>query len=219
MEKEKSNFAPLSENRISPSSEKTETPRKFGSFENRRTARESQKRTSSPFSQFERIILETKRTSKTTAGGRRFSFASLGLVKDKNKGLVSFSYSKGKEVSTAFQKMLKKAHRNFAHFSKKIPTSQVFIPASSTIPHNIEISYKTITLLIKPAPSGTGIRAGGVLRKIFKMIGFKDISAKIIGSGNNLNITRAAFLALSKINWNKNKKSLISEEKVNKQGV
>ncbi|MCE8163490.1 MAG: 30S ribosomal protein S5 [Candidatus Moeniiplasma glomeromycotorum] len=195
MEKEKINLTPSS---FAPGSKPVggseRSPRKFSSFT---------KRASSPFLQLERVILETKRITKVTAGGRRFSFASPGLIKDKNKKLVTFAYTKGKEVPTTFQKMFKKAQKSFAHFSGKTPTWQVFPSSLSTIPHDIQFNYKTITILIKPAPPGSGVRAGGVLRKLFKTIGIKDVSAKIIGSGSNLNVTRAAFLALSKINWNK----------------
>ena len=138
MEKEKNNLTPSSFTPGNkPTGEPGRSPRKFSSFS---------KRTSSPFLQLERVILETKRITKVTAGGRRFSFASPGLIKDKNKKLVTFAYTKGKEVPTAFQKMFKKAQRTFAHFSGKTPTRQVFPSSLSTIPHDIQFSYKTIII-------------------------------------------------------------------------
>jgi small subunit ribosomal protein S5 len=200
MEKEKTNFAPSSEPSAKPSSEQVGTPKNFSSFETKRKPRENQKKRFSLTSQFDRVVLETKRTTKVTAGGRRFSFASPGLIKDKNKKMVTFAYTKGKEVPVVFQKMLKRAQRTFAHFSKEKPTLKVFPFSPRTVPHDIEVSYKNVLLRLFPAPPGSGIRAGGALRKLFKMIGFRDVSAKIIGSGSNLNVTRAAFLALSKIN-------------------
>src|SRR5688500_18214085 len=119
MEKPKINLTPSS---FEPGSKKTgeaeKTPRRFSSFS-------ENKRKSLPFSQFERVILGTKRITKGTAGGRRFSFASPGLIKDKNKKLVTFAYTKGKEVPTAFQKMLKRAQRIFTNFSQNVPTPHV----------------------------------------------------------------------------------------------
>src|SRR5947209_18339725 len=111
MEKEKINLTPSAfESSNKKPSEPERTSKKFSSFT---------KRNSSPFLQLERVILETKRITKVTAGGRRFSFASPGLIKDKNKKLVTFAYTKGKEVPTAFQKMFKRAQRTFTHFSGK----------------------------------------------------------------------------------------------------
>src|SRR5271170_6832392 len=129
MEREKINPTPSPfESGSKKSSEPERAPRKFSSFS-------ENKRKSSPFFQLERVILETKRVTKVTAGGRRFSFASPGLIKDKNKKLVTFAYTKGKEVPTAFQKMFKRAQRTFTHFSGKTPTRQVFPSSLSTIPH------------------------------------------------------------------------------------
>ncbi|MCE8162617.1 MAG: hypothetical protein I3273_02425 [Candidatus Moeniiplasma glomeromycotorum] len=211
MEKGKNNLVSPSKVSSEFSNEKVKTSKSFSNFETKKNPRENQKKRFSLSSQFDRVILETKRTTKVTAGGRRFSFASPGLIKDKNKKLVTFAYAKGKEVPATFQKMLKRAQRTFTCFSKEKPTAKVFPFSSRTVPHDIEVSYKNILLRLFPAPPGSGIRAGGALRALFKMIGIKDISAKIIGSGSNLNVTQAAFLALSKINWDKNKK--LSEEK------
>src|SRR5947209_18080242 len=85
--------------------------KEFSTFETRKRNWEERKKPFSPFAQLERVVLRTKRVTKVTAGGRRFSFASAGLVKDENKKLVTFAYTKGKEVPNTFQKMLKKAKR------------------------------------------------------------------------------------------------------------
>ena len=72
-----------------------------------------------------------------------------------------------------------------------------------TIPHDICINYKATTIFFKPTPPGHGIRAGGILNKLFKYLEIKDVSAKIIGSRNKLNVIRAAFLALDKLTGKK----------------
>ena len=209
---EKNNLSPSSEPNTNQTNKQFETPKNFSNFRTEKKFSENRKRKFSPSAKLERIILETKRVTKVTAGGRRFSFASPGLVKDKDKKLVTFAYTKGKEAATTFRKLFQKAQRSFARFSKTKPTPTIFPFSPRTIPRDIEISYKNILLRLFPAPPGSGIKAGGALRKLFKMIGFKDISAKIIGSGSNLNVTRAAFLALSKINWGENKETNSNEE-------
>jgi small subunit ribosomal protein S5 len=205
MEKEEKNNLPSSslESDSSQTLEQTETSKKLSDFETKKKFFENRKKKPRFSTSLEKVILETKRTTKVTAGGRRFSFASPGLIKDKDKELVTFAYTKGKEAFTTFQKLLKRAQRTFAHFSKKNPTSKVFVSSPRTIPYDIEVSHKNVLLRLFPAPPGSGIRAGGALRKLFKMIGFKDISAKIIGRGSSLNVISADFLALSKINWDK----------------
>src|SRR5436305_13108204 len=111
MEKEKTLNPTSSLPTDKSTNEPERTPKRFnGSFTN--------KKKFSPFPQIERVVLGTKRVTKVTAGGRRFGFASSGLVKDKNKKLVTFVYTKGKEVPMTFQKMFKRDQRTFEHFSQ-----------------------------------------------------------------------------------------------------
>ncbi|WNE40552.1 MAG: hypothetical protein mread185_000009 [Mycoplasmataceae bacterium] len=136
-------------------------------------------------------MLTNKRVVKVTKGGRRFSFTSLVLVKDEEKNAVAFAHSGGKEVMTAFRKSLRKAQ-------KKAIT---YFPANTrTIPRDIVVKYKATKLFLKPTPPGSGIKASENLSKLFKYLGIKDISAKIIGSRRNkLNVVNAAFLALDQL--------------------
>src|SRR5215813_13955643 len=85
-----------------------EPEKKISGAETGKRTSENWRKKPSFFAQFDREILETKRTTEVTAGGRRFRFASAGLVKDKTKNLVTFAYTKGKEVPATFQKMLRK---------------------------------------------------------------------------------------------------------------
>ncbi|CAI2162690.1 6826_t:CDS:2 [Funneliformis geosporum] len=139
---------------------------------------------------FEREILKTYRPVKVTKGGRQFSSASLVLIKDIDKKSISYAHEGGKETMTAFRKSFQKAQKKLIAYFPNQPR---------TIPRDIEIKYNATKLILKPTPPGSGIKAGEVLSKIFKYLGIKDVSAKIIGSRNKLNVIRAAFLALDEL--------------------
>jgi small subunit ribosomal protein S5 len=136
-------------------------------------------------------ILANKRVVKVTKGGRRFSFTSLVLVKDEEKNSVAFAHSGGKEVMVAFRKSLRKAQKKSITY---------FPPSTRTIPRDIVVKYKATKLFLKPTPPGSGIKASETLSKLFKFLGIKDVTAKIIGSRRNkLNVVHAAFLALDEL--------------------
>jgi len=119
----------------------------------------------------------------------------LVLVKDEEKKAVSFACAGGKEAISAFRKSVKKAQKKLL----------VYFPIPPrTIPHVVVVNYKSTTVFMKPVPPGNGIKAGGVLSKLFKFLEIKDISTKIIGSRRNkLNVIRAAFMCLDKLTGKK----------------
>jgi small subunit ribosomal protein S5 len=139
--------------------------------------------------------LEIKRVVKVTKGGRRFSFTSLVLVKDEEKKAVGFACAGGKEVVTAIKKSSREAQKKLiTYFPKK----------TRTIPRDITVRYKATKIFLKPTPPGSGVKAGGVLNKLFKFLEIEDISAKILGSrSNKLNVMRAAFKALNSLTGKK----------------
>jgi small subunit ribosomal protein S5 len=139
--------------------------------------------------------LEINRVVKVTKGGRRFSFTSLILIKDEDKKSVAFAYAGGKEVLTAIRKASKEAQKKLiCYFPEK----------RRTIPKSITVKYKATKIFLKPSPEGNGVKAGGILNKLFKFLEIENISAKIIGSRRNkLNIMRAAFIALDKLTGKK----------------
>lgn len=148
-----------------------------------------------PRSHIKSETLETKRVVKATKGGRRFSFTSLVLIKDEEKNAVAFANSGGKEVIVAFRKSFNKAQKKLITY---------FPSPARTIPRDIVVSYKATKIFLKPTPPGSGIKASGALSRLFKFLGIKDVSAKIIGSRRNkLNVIRAAFLALDKLTGKK----------------
>ena len=118
------------------------------------------------------------------------------LVKDEEKKAIAFAYSSGKEAMIAFRKSIRKAQKNLITYFPFPPR---------TISQDVTVSYKATKVFLKPAPPGSGIKAGSVLNKLFKFLEIKDISAKIIGSRRNkLNVMRAALMALDKLTVRKN---------------
>lgn len=140
-------------------------------------------------------MLQLKRVTKVTKGGRRFHFSVLMLVKDDKKKAIGFASAKGNEVSSAIKKAVRKAKKKLVNY---------FPVNTRTIPHDIFLKFKSTKIMIKPAPLGNGIKAGSSLNIIFKFLEIKDVSAKIIGSNNRLNVVRGAFLALDKLTGKKN---------------
>lgn len=138
----------------------------------------------------QRQILETTRPVKVTKGGRRFSFTRLVLIKDEEKKAVAYARGKGKETIESLKKAYRKAQKKLLSYFPDPPR---------TIPRDVIVDYKATRLILKPTPSGSGIKASEMLSTLFKYVGIKDISVKIIGSSNKLNVIRAAFLALDEL--------------------
>ena len=141
-----------------------------------------------------REVLETTRPVKVTKGGRRFSFTSLVLIKDKEKKAVAYARGKGKETMVALQKACRKAQKKLITYFPNPPR---------TIPYQVLVKDGATKIFFKPSPPGSGIKAGGVLSKLFKYLEIKDVSAKIIGSRNKTSVIRVAFKALDKLTGKK----------------
>ena len=126
-----------------------------------------------------------RRCSCVVKGGRRFSFAALIVVGDKN-GRVGYGYGKGKEVPVAIEKATKKANR--ALFNVPL--------VEGTVPHEIVGRFGTSRVLLMPASAGTGIIAGGTVRSVLEAAGITDILTKVRGSTNSVNVVKATINAL-----------------------
>jgi small subunit ribosomal protein S5 len=131
-------------------------------------------------------LVRLNRTAKVVKGGRRFSFAALTVVGDR-KGSVGFGFGKANDVSEAIRKSIDRAKRNM----RKLPALH------GTIPHEIAGKYKSSTVILKPACSGTGIIAGGPVRAIMEAAGVTDILSKSLGARNQINVVKATFDAIS----------------------
>jgi len=133
-------------------------------------------------------LVKLNRTAKVVKGGRRFSFSALTVVGDQ-KGKVGFGFGKANDVTEAIRKSIDKAKRNM-----------IFIPLKNgTIPHEIQASYKSSAVLLKPACSGTGLIAGGAVRAVMEAAGATDVLSKSLGSSSSVNVIRATFEAAKQL--------------------
>lgn len=135
-------------------------------------------------------LVSVNRCTKVVKGGKNMSFGALVVVGDK-KGKVNFGTGKAKEVADARSKAFTNAKKNL----KKIPLKE-----GRTVHHDVEGNYGACKVIIRTAPSGTGVISGGVMRTIFEALGIKDVVAKSIGSNNPYNVILATFDALLNIN-------------------
>lgn len=136
----------------------------------------------------EEKVIQVNRVSKKTKGGNKMRFAALVVVGDRN-GNVGVGLGKSSDVSSAIAKG--------ASIAKKKMISVSIV--KDTIPHMILIKQGAAQILLKPAPSGTGIIAGGAVRAVVEAAGIKNISSKILGSDNRASNVYATFAALSEL--------------------
>lgn len=135
-------------------------------------------------------VIEIKRVTKVTKGGKRFKIRAVVIAGNKN-GKVGIGIEKGDDVSQAVNKALNSAIKN----SINVPI------INDTIPYNVDGKVSAAKVLIKPAKQGRGIIAGGSVRLILELSGVKDVVAKIIGvTKNPLTNALAALTALNKLN-------------------
>jgi small subunit ribosomal protein S5 len=133
-------------------------------------------------------LVGINRVAKTVKGGRNFSFAALVVVGD-GKGRVGFGTGKAREVPEAIRKATDTAKKNMIH---------VALREGRTLHHDIEGHYGAGRVVIRSAPAGTGVIAGGPMRAIFESMGVQDVVTKSTGSQNPHNMIKATFDALAR---------------------
>ena len=133
-------------------------------------------------------LVAINRVSKTVKGGKRFGFAALVVVGDQ-KGRVGFGKGKAKEVPEAIRKATEQAKRGMI----RVPLRE-----GRTLHHDIEGRHGAGRIVMRSAPTGTGIIAGGPMRAVFEMLGVQDVVAKSIGTQNPYNMIRATLDGLRK---------------------
>ena len=137
-------------------------------------------------SEFTEKLVHINRVAKVVKGGKRFGFAALVVLGDL-KGRVAFGHGKAREVPEAIRKATEAARRALV----RVPLRE-----GRTVHHDSFGRHGAGRVLIRAAPPGTGIIAGGAMRAVFEMLGVQDVVAKSLGSTNPYNVVRATFDAL-----------------------
>jgi len=131
-------------------------------------------------------LVHINRVAATVKGGRRFSFAALMVVGDQ-KGRVGFGHGKAREVPEAIRKATEEAKKTMI----RVPLRE-----SRTLHHDGQGRWGAGKIMMRAAPAGTGVIAGGPMRAILETLGVQDVVAKSVGSSNPYNMIRATFEAL-----------------------
>ncbi|MDJ1157283.1 30S ribosomal protein S5 [Chelatococcus sp. SYSU_G07232] len=139
-------------------------------------------------SEFVDRLVHINRVAKVVKGGRRFGFAALVVVGDQ-KGRVGFGHGKAREVPEAIRKATEAAKRSLV----RIPLKE-----GRTLHHDVAGRWGAGKVVLRAAPAGTGIIAGGPMRAVFETLGMHDVVAKSLGSSNPYNLVRATFDALKR---------------------
>lgn len=134
-------------------------------------------------SEFDSAILDLARVTRVTEGGKHLSFRACVIVGDK-KGRVGMGLDKGKDVQIGVEKATRQAKKHLIH----VPT------INGTIPHPVFCKFKAAQVMIKPAPNGSGIIAGGPVRVILELAGVPNASSKILGKTKNKIVLAEATL-------------------------
>jgi small subunit ribosomal protein S5 len=146
--------------------------------------------------ELEEKIVQVNRVSKKTAGGNRFSFSVLVVVGDK-KGRVGVGLGKAPDVTSAVKKGSRKAQKRM-----------ISLPLiDGTIPHEVRVKFGAAKVLLRPAPEGSGVKAGGAVRSVVEAAGIRNITSKVLGTKNQATNVYACFEALKKLRMAKGRES------------
>jgi small subunit ribosomal protein S5 len=134
-------------------------------------------------------VVAINRVTKVVKGGKNMSFAALVVVGDPSAGVVGYGSGKAKEVPQAIRKGIESAKKNLI----KVNLTQ------TSVPHAVLGRFGSGIVLLKPAPEGTGVIAGGAVRAVMTSAGVQNVLTKSIGTANPHNVIKATFNALSRL--------------------
>ena len=158
---------------------------KRGNFSGKRKDDRRERAPRREASEFDKQVVQVRRVQKVVKGGRTLRFSALVVVGDR-KGRVGIGIGKSKEVSAAIEKATTVAKKNVVN----IPI------VNNTIPHNTIGNFSATSILLLPAPEGTGVIAGGSARSVIELAGIKNIVTKRHGSSNRMNCVKATMAGL-----------------------
>jgi small subunit ribosomal protein S5 len=136
--------------------------------------------------EFDQKIIEVARVARVTEGGKRMSFRATVVIGDR-LNRVGIGMGKGLDVTMAVNKAVNKAKKKML----RLP-----LTAGGSLPHAVAAKFGAAKIMMKPAPIGTGIIAGGVMRMVLELGGVKNVTAKMMGSSNKINNAKATMSAL-----------------------
>ena len=134
-------------------------------------------------------VVSINRVTKVVKGGKNLSFAALVVVGDPSAAVVGFGSGKAKEVPQAIRKGIESAKKNLFRINL----------TQTTVPHTVVGRYGSGMVLLKPAPEGTGVIAGGAVRAVMTSAGVQNVFTKSIGTTNPHNVIKATFDALKRL--------------------
>ena len=158
---------------------------KRGNFSGKRKDDRRERAPRREASEFDKQVVQVRRVQKVVKGGRTLRFSARVVVGDR-KGRVGIGIGKSKEVSAAIEKATTVAKKNVVN----IPI------VNNTIPHNTIGKFSATSILLLPAPEGTGVIAGGSARSVIELAGIKNIVTKRHGSSNRMNCVKATMAGL-----------------------
>lgn len=134
-------------------------------------------------------VVSINRVTKVVKGGKNLSFSALVVVGDPEQGIVGYGMGKAKEVPSAIRKGIEAGKKSLVKIHLY----------NSTIPHSVLGRFGAGRVLLKPAPEGTGVIAGGPVRAVLEAVGIKNVVSKSIGTTNPQNVVKATMVALCQL--------------------
>ncbi len=139
-------------------------------------------------SEYEEEVLQIDRVTRVVKGGRRMRFRATVVIGNKN-GKVGIGIGKSREVVGSIKKAISQAKKDIVN----VPL------VNGTLPHDIKVKFKSARILMMPASPGTGIIAGGAIRKIAELAGIKNMLSKMLGCSNRVTNAQATIIALKQL--------------------